>query len=130
MASLASQYTGWHYYSFPTHKYTCAGSADCGSVNPHNNFYRCAKCIQTQWFLSKIQTFKTDDIVRAEACNRLKLSAPVKVHREMRKAHTEFCKRGGNIKVLGNAIDLPHILWNKTHTLIKSVAFPPHLVCK
>ena len=64
--------------------------------------------------------FGADDITRAEAKQRIKSRDPLPVHREMQKIHKEFKQKGGAIHVLG---DLPEIIWNNAHTIIKTVNY-------
>ena len=52
--------------------------------------------------------------------NALKVGTPLPVHREMQKIHKEFKQKGGAIHVLG---DLPEIIWNNAHTIIKTVNY-------
>ena len=116
----------WYKYSYPEHKYTCLGSAvDCGKFNPHpNNYYICDNCSKRRWFESKIISFKSNDITRAEAQQRLNLKDPLNIHAEVKKQHKEFTKRGGTIALVTQATQTPTILWNEKRTLIRGLQWP------
>jgi hypothetical protein len=127
---LLGSYNGWHHACFSAAKYPCAEAEDDCSRAPGaspTNYYTCAQCRNRAWFASKITTFRGDDIVRAEAGKRMKALEPIKVHKEMRKLHAEFTKRGGIIRVLGNAVDMPAVVWGKSGKFIVSATWPPHL---
>lgn len=130
MTTLPGQYTGWHHYCYPADKYECQGiDDDCANTAGCRltNYYRCKPCTNRQWFMSKIRTFNTDDIARAEAQRRIKAAEPLKVHSKMREVHVKFRKRGGIIRILGNPRDLPAVTWTDTSSIIRRVVYPPHI---
>lgn len=57
----------WYKYSFPA--LACQGiDADCSrATDCANNYFVCDNCCRQQWFESKIITFKSDAVTRAEA---------------------------------------------------------------
>lgn len=128
--SLPGQYTGWHHYCYPGHKFPCGG-ADAGcSVAPGaaaTNYYFCKQCMQRQWFASKIASFNTDDITRAEAMHRFGNGDPLPVHSEMVKVHKKFRARGGIVRVLGHPRDLPKVTWTTSGRFIRGVVYPDHI---
>ena len=77
--------------------------------------------------MSKITSFNTDDIVRAESQRRIKAVEPLKVHTKMREVHEEFRARGGIIRILGNPSDLPSVLWTDCGRYIRGAHYPPHI---
>jgi len=128
---LVGSYNGWHHACYAADKFPCAGiNDDCGNIPGarNSNYYVCKPCSNRAWFESKITTFEQDDVVRAEACRRLKLANPLKVHKEMRKVHAQFKARGGAIIVLGKRSDMPEVRWGKSNRFIISVKRRDHLV--
>lgn len=132
MSHLPGQFSGWHHYCFPAHKYACLkGASECGNWpanKPNQNYFRCKPCETRAWFLSKIQTMRSDDIVRAESRRRLGMAEPLDVHSGMKSVHNEFKRKGGVIRVLGNRRDMPIVTWDSTNRLICSARWPDHLV--
>ena len=120
----------WYKYTYPTEKYKCFGTeADCSNANPHpNNYYICDNCSKRQWFESKITSFRSNDITRAEAQQRLKLQDPPSIHREVVKLQKEFTKRGGKILLITQPEESPTILWNTKKTLVRGLKWPQPLL--
>ena len=130
MTSLPGQYTGWHQYCYPAHKFGCCGAAaDCAAAPgaSSTNYALCAPCTNKQWFNSKIKSFASDDITRAEAMKRFGSKDPLPVHSEMLKVHATFRSRGGIIRVLGHPDDLPTVTWTASGQFIRGVVYPEHI---
>ena len=128
--SLPGQYTGWHHYCYPAYKFPCGG-ADAGCSNAPSaattNYFLCKQCMQRQWFASKIASFNTDDITRAEAMRRFGNGDPLPVHSEIVKVHKKFRARGGVIRVLGHPRDLPTVTWSASNCFVRGVTYPDHI---
>lgn len=116
----------WYKYTYPSHKYKCFGTAvDCSTASPHvNNYFVCDHCNKRRWFESKITSFNSNDITRAEAQQRLKLRDPLKTHKEVVKQQKEFSSRGGLVTLITSPSQLPTVLWNKDKTLIRGLQWP------
>lgn len=129
MASLPGQYTGFHHYSYNKSKYPCLGE-DCKNVpgSHKNNYFLCKSCTTVKWFENYIMYFRLDDVGRADAQERLSLKEAIPIHREVKKLHKEFKKRGGQIHLLGNPKDLPKLTWNTGKTkFVIHAEYPKHL---
>jgi len=77
--------------------------------------------VSVKWFVSKIMTFKSDAITRAESQRRLNATFEIPIHRELKKQQKEFCKRGGTIKLIFIELEQPTICWDKSGKTITSV---------
>jgi len=111
----------WYKYTLPN--LLCLGlDVDCKRAsNCSTNYYLCDHCRQRQWFVSKIMTFKSDAITRAESQRRLNATFEIPIHRELKKQQKEFCKRGGTIKLIFIELEQPTICWDKSGKTITSV---------
>jgi len=111
----------WYKYSFPA--LACQGiDADCSRASDcSNNYFVCDNCCRQQWFESKIITFKSDAVTRAEAQRRLKFKEELPLHKELKKQQKEFCNRGGIIKPILLESEQPTICWDQSGKTIRAV---------
>lgn len=130
MTTLPGQYQGWHHSCYAADRFVCLGVVDdcCNSPGSRpTNYYACKPCNNKAWFESKITTFMSEDVTRAESQQRLNSPDPLPVHSGTLKLFKEFRKRGGVIRVLGRPEDMPNVTWCESKRVIKSAVWPPHL---
>jgi hypothetical protein len=102
-AAFGNGYTGFHSYEYSPLAFRCKGAQDGCSRAPgahKNNYYTCSSCQAEASVKSMVVTLRGDDAQRHEAQLRLALNEPLPVHREVKKLHKTFVRKGGVIRIV------------------------------